>query len=61
MTGVQSTDLSISPGPDHPDDDRYGIIAISDFTIENEGVIVLSIDLLRREIARGRSPITFQS
>ena len=31
------------------------------FTIENEGVIVISIDLLRREIARELLPITFQS
>ena len=30
-------------------------------TIENEGVIVLSIDFLRRELARAPCPITFQS
>ena len=31
------------------------------FTIENEGVIVLSIGVLLRELARGPPPITFQS
>ena len=30
------------------------------FTIEYEGVIIISIDLLRREIARAACPITFQ-
>ena len=31
------------------------------FTIEYEGVIIISIDLLRRELARAPCPITFQS
>ena len=31
------------------------------FTIEYEGLIVISIGFLRREIARGLPPITFQS
>ena len=30
-------------------------------TIEYEGVIIISIEVLRREIARGPAPITFQS
>ena len=31
------------------------------FTIDYEGLIIISIDLLRREIARELLPITFQS
>ena len=31
------------------------------FTIDYEGVIVISISISRREIARGPPPITFQS
>ena len=31
------------------------------FTIEYEGVIIISIEVLRREIARALRPITFQS
>ena len=31
------------------------------FTIENEGVIIISIGVLRRELARELLPITFQS
>ena len=31
------------------------------FTIDYEGVIIIPIDLLRRELARALRPITFQS
>ena len=62
MGRLSSIDLVLDcMGIIHPIYNIWETVQKDFFTIDYEGVIVISIGFLRREIVRGRSPITFQS